>query len=112
MPPSFPMGHGFPKIQSLIFQYLPLATPWMYPLLFCGMIVEGDILLFVVGFLTSLGYFDLPLIAVTLWAGNVCGDALWYALGVHVARHHQHRRIVGWIHRIAEPFDHHLHDQW
>ncbi len=74
-----------------------------YLLVFFGMFIEGDLVLFAAAFLARLGTFSLlPLIGVTLF-GMLTGDLLWYALGKYHDRFPA--RLVAFYNRVASPFD-------
>lgn len=75
---------------------------------FLAMVIEGDGPLFVFGFLTQQGVFNLPLMAVSLYAGTVVGDALWYLLGRHFLT--RSKFLQKWTDKLAKPFDDHLRD--
>ncbi len=74
-----------------------------YLIIFFGLFVEGDLLLFAAAFLARLGVFDLlPLVVVSI-AGMLIGDTLWYTLGKYHRR--LPTRLVTFYDRVASPFD-------
>lgn len=74
-----------------------------YAIVFLGMVLEGDLILFTAAFLANLGVFEpLPLLLTAL-SGAVIGDFLWYKLGAHLDRFP--KRLVAFIERLAAPFD-------
>jgi len=79
-----------------------------YALVFIGMIIEGDFTLFTSLFLTSDGLFDLTIILPVLYAGVIIGDLLWFFAGVKISRLSYQHRLLGWMERVARPFDEQL----
>ncbi len=74
-----------------------------YIIIFFGLFVEGDLLLFAAAFLARLGVFDLvPLVLVSI-AGMLIGDALWYLAGKNKEKFPA--RLVRFFDRVASPFD-------
>lgn len=49
--------------------------------IFAGIIIGGEILLLIIGFLTSLGVFDMHIAMPFAILGVLFGDTLWYTLG-------------------------------
>ncbi len=80
--------------------------PFAYAIVFTGMILEGDAVLFIAGFLAFQGYFDIVSIFFTVLSGVIIGDTLWYRLGVWIKD--SHAFLGRWIGRIAQPFDERL----
>lgn len=89
-------------------EFILLDTFILHPLLgyliiFFGLFIEGDLLLFAAAFLARLGVFDImPLIVVSI-AGMLIGDALWYLVGRHKKRFPT--RLIAFFDRVASPFD-------
>ena len=52
--------------------------------LFFGFFLPGDSLLFTSGFLASQGFFNLPLLLLTIFLGAVLGDSVGYMFGKRV----------------------------
>jgi membrane protein DedA with SNARE-associated domain len=71
---------------SFLLHYLILWEPLGYALAFVGMIVEGEVFLFSVSFLTRLGFFDFFYMFLAVYAGVFCGDSLWYLLGKKISK--------------------------
>ncbi len=92
-------------MRSLLLNYLLIWAPLGYILVFVGMMVEGDVVLFTVAFLTQQGFFDWRLALPVVLAGLVLGDWTWYWLG------HRFRRpawLLHYVERLARPLDGHL----
>lgn len=84
------------------------AAPWIaYSLLFAGMIIEGDLLIFTAGFLVQRGILH-PL--DTFWAiflGTLCGDTLWFLLGrMDTTRN----KVLSWLGRMTDIAGHRIDD--
>ncbi len=63
-----------------------LGASWIgYTSAFIGMIFEGDIVLFTMAFFTREGFFNPLLMFITVFAGVIIGDILWYKLGKRLA---------------------------
>lgn len=77
-----------------------------YALVFFGMLVEGDIVLFTAAFLGNFGVFSLSLLAIIAFVGVIAGDILWYLLGTHQDKLPPRARRI--IERVAAPFDRNL----
>jgi len=74
---------------------LLLTAPWIgYTTAFVGMVLEGDVMLFTISFLTREGFFYPIPMFITIYAGVIIGDILWYRLGRHLA---QSRKL---LHRV------------
>lgn len=56
---------------------------WGYALMFVATVVEGPIVMTFGGFLVRLGYFGFLPLYLTLMAGDLVADVLWYAVGYH-----------------------------
>lgn len=74
-------------------------------IIFFGMMIEGDILLFTVGFLTHQGYFDIGTMLLIVFFGVIIGDNLWYVLGEVIKENSVFGRFIT---RVIKPFDEHL----
>lgn len=88
---------------SLFIHYLTLSRPIGYVFVFIGMIIEGDVLLFIAAFFTHQGIFDIGDMLVAVLAGTIVGDTLWYVLGFQL--NNSFLFLKRWIDRIARPFD-------
>ncbi|MDD5430842.1 MAG: VTT domain-containing protein [Candidatus Pacebacteria bacterium] len=90
-------------METIIFHYL---TEWAwlgYLIAFFGMIIEGDILVFTMGFLAQQGYFNPFLVLVILVAGTFLGDTLWYKAGAKFGNCNFF--LMKWMNRLSRPFD-------
>ncbi len=88
-------------------EFFLLDTVILYPVLayavlFFGMFVEGDIILFTAGYLANFGLFTFGNVLGISIVGMLVGDCCWYALGTA-------RVLPLWIRRalqrIAAPLD-------
>lgn len=91
----------------LVLQSLSAWAPLGYGLVFIGMMVEGDVILFSAAFLANQGFFNIGLIVPIIAGGVLLGDALWYKLGEHFNKNPDSMRNR-WVSKIAKPFDNHL----
>jgi membrane-associated protein len=67
-----------PFVQSLLTYRYAIA----YPLA----IIEGPVVMVVAGFLVRLNFFDFWPIYLTMMAGDLTGDIIWYLVGRHGGR--------------------------
>ncbi len=97
-------------MENLLLHYLAAWQPIGYVILFVGMMLEGDTVLFIAAYLTHAGYFALvPMLLTALW-GMLLGDNLWYSLGLHLRNSEMLDFISRWAEHLAKPFDGHLRD--
>ncbi len=89
----------------MILHYLSEYRMIGYLILFIGMMIEGDILLFTAGFLTYHGYFDIGIVLIIIFSGVIIGDNLWYVLGEVIKCE---SFIARFINRLTDPFNEHL----
>lgn len=94
-------------MDSLVLHYLLLWKPLGYAIIFFGMMIEGDALLFMAALLTHQGFFDIGDMAFFVFFGVLIGDTLWYLLGVWFTG--SIPVVNAWVTRLARPFDHRLH---
>lgn len=93
-------------MHTLLLHYLAIAWwPFGFILVFLGMIVEGDVILFVTALFAHHGFLPLGGMFLASFTGVIFGDILWYILG---------RKLNGssfikhWAGRLVKPFDKHL----
>lgn len=101
------MPHHFAATLSTF--YLSSLVWWRplgYLFIFFGMLVEGDLVLFTAFFLTRQGFFDISDMVVTVFAGVLFGDVLWFWFGAWLA--HSSSFAGRWSERLAKPFDGHI----
>jgi len=83
-----------------------MYRPLGYFLIFLGLLLEGEFILFTAAFLTHQGVFGFGHMAVVVVVGVLMGDVLWYLAGTRLAK--THYRWQKWFNRIAGPFDRHI----
>jgi membrane protein DedA with SNARE-associated domain len=80
---------------------------WLgYLVVFLGVMVEGDVVLFTAFFLARSNLFDLGDLVFFALAGSIIGDLGWYTLGRRPV--HFLRWLYPWVERLTKPFDSHL----
>lgn len=93
-------------IQTLIESSSAFSPILAYLLIFLGITIEGDIVLFTSAFLAYQGHLDIGIIFAIALVGVYLRDLMWYEVG---RRLHQHQNFIGrWAQNLAEPFDEHL----
>lgn len=90
----------------MILHYLSEYQTLGYIIVFLGMMIEGDILLFTAGFLVHRGYFNIDIALLAVFSGVIIGDNIWYVLGELIDG--KDNFFTRFIKRITEPFDEHL----
>ena len=91
---------------TFVLHYLTIWKPLGYSLMFLGMLIEGEIVLFTVAFLTHQRFFDFGDAALTVMVGVFVGDILWYHLGSHL--NHHFKFIRKWMEKFSTQLDSHL----
>ncbi|RJQ29514.1 DedA family protein [Candidatus Parcubacteria bacterium] len=61
--------------------FLLWLLPYKYVLTFVLAIVEGPVIMTISGFFLKLGHFEFWPLYLTLMAGDLAADAIWYAVG-------------------------------
>lgn len=94
----------------LFLHYLAVWAPLGYFLIFIGLLLEGNFVLFTAAFLTHQKIFDFGDMLVIVISGALIGDILWYFLGWHFfwSRNGGDFFIVRWLEKLNKPFDGYL----
>ena len=92
--------------ESYIVHYLSISKPLALLIVFIGMIIEGDILLFTSAFLSAQGLFHPVELFATALVGVMTGDYLWYWAGARLLP--KFPWLERWVERITHPVDEHL----
>lgn len=92
----------------ILHHYLVAHQMLGYAIIFFGMIIEGDILLFTAGFLTHQGYFDIGPVLILVFLGAIIGDSIWYVLGKLISEKELFLKVKKFIEKATSPFDAHL----
>lgn len=93
---------------ALVLSSLLWWRPLGYAIIFLGMMIEGDGLLFTAAFLTHQGVFDPGDMAVVVLSGVLIGDVLWCWLGAWLAGSPSFASVSRWLERVTARFDTHL----
>lgn len=97
------------ETHSFLLQSLIAWRPLGYALVFIGLMIEGDAILFAAAFLTRMGFFDFGDMTAIVLAGTLLGDTAWYELG---ARFRDSTwRIARWAERLTAPVDTHIRER-
>jgi membrane protein DedA with SNARE-associated domain len=73
-------------MESLLLNNLHLFRFEIYALLFVGLLMEGEIILFLAFYLARQHYLDFGDTLIIALAGVIIGDNLWYFFGKYVER--------------------------
>jgi len=93
-------------MESFFLNHLRVLGDWSYVMVFIGMFIEGDVILFAASFLAYQGYFDLVKLIPIVFGGVLIGDSVWYWLGDKFKS--ENSIIHKWVEHVAEPFDEHV----
>lgn len=90
-------------MESLLANYLT-AAPWLfYGLIFLGMMYEGEMVLLLALYYAQQGHLNFAFVLVTVIAGVISGDLLWYSLGRHLDK--SNPWVLRWTRRVGQPVD-------
>lgn len=96
-------------MQSFLLDYSILHPFLTYFIIFLGIALEGDVILFTSAFLADQGYLNPFIIILVTLLGVGIRDFLWYEIGKKI--HASDNWIVARARKIADPFDNHLKDR-
>lgn len=85
--------------------HLPASHFLGYLILFVGMAIEGEFVLFAALYLASIGYFAYDIVGPVVVAGVFTGDFLWYRLGIFLHNHPSFARARAYIERVTALLD-------
>lgn len=87
--------------EQSIYTFIPFVQDhrfWGYVILFCAMVVEGEVFLIVSGMLARLHALDFGDILWVAFMGVTLGDTFWYGFGMILSR----QRSLSFFARTAE----------
>ena len=95
---------------KLLFLYYILAYPVLaYSLLFLGMMVEGDLLLFAAAFLVELGFLNGWIALPLMFVGAIIGDSMFFEIWKRYLT--RYAWLMRWSERLGSFFDKRLQTQ-
>lgn len=90
-------------METLILQYLQSMGPFVFVIIFAGLLFEGEGVIFTAFYLAHEGYINIwTLITVTI-VGAFTADILWFFIGVHLDKHFP--RLRKWSGKFASKVD-------
>ena len=92
---------------SIFLHYLTIYAPLGYLLIFVGLLLEGELVLFTAAFLTYRGVFDFGPMFLVVISSVLLGDLGWYFLGRKYLNG-SFSFLNRWVEKFAKPFDNHL----
>lgn len=92
-------------IENLFLGYASLWHPLAYVAVFLAMVIEGEISLFTVAFLTHREVFTLETVIPIVIGGALAGDLFWYWLGWRLKQDSLWGMRVA---KVSRHFDNHL----
>ena len=93
---------------SILFHFLTSHQYFGYVIVFLGMVIEGDFLLFMTAFLAHSGFFNPPTVFLLAYIGVIVGDISWYYLGVKAQKYPFVHKLLG---KITLKTDRHLENR-
>ncbi len=96
-------------METIFLHYVTILGAWIYVLIFIGMFIEGDAILFSAFYLASLGHLNVWVLFAVAVVGVVFGDVIWYKLGATLERRSKFFRKTAA--RITGPLDRRLSKQ-
>ena len=94
-------------MQSIFLHYITELGAFSYLLVFVGMVLEGEVVIFASFYLAHQGYLNLPIVVLFAISGIIIGDVLWYKIGEHLHKSSPLFKKVS--EKIGKPFDRQLH---
>lgn len=91
----------FSLFTTSLLQFISSYPSLMYSLLFVGLLLEGEAVLFVAAFLAHQGYLNPGPTAFIAYLGTFLGDYLWYALGKKISK--KDNRLAFWVQKVTKP---------
>jgi len=96
-------------METLFIHNLYFLNGAVYLLIFIGMIIEGEGVLFTAFYLAHQGHLRPELVILVSVAGVIIGDIIWYKIGAHLEKSsHLARKIAE---KVSKRLDHHLRKQ-
>jgi len=94
-------------METIFLQYISNLGWLIYVIVFIGMFVEGDAILFTVFYLASLGHLDVWLLFGISVIGVIVGDMIWYRIGEHLEKRSEFFRKIAA--KMTKTIDKRLH---
>ncbi|MES2953063.1 MAG: hypothetical protein V4674_00700 [Patescibacteria group bacterium] len=92
-------------MESLLLAYLPHSVALGYLLVFLGMAIEGELVLFTALYLANIGYFSYQNIGLVLVVGIFASDFFWYRFGAFLHNHPRFSRARAFLERVTRLID-------
>ena len=93
-------------MHTLLLHYLAIAWwPFGFLLVFLGMFIEGDIIIFISAFFAHEGFLPLAGLLLASFTGTITGDILWYFGGKKLGCSSFICRLIN---KFTRPLDRHL----
>jgi membrane protein DedA with SNARE-associated domain len=93
-------------METLFLHYLVSAAWLIYILIFIGLILEGDAVLFAAFYVAHQGYLKLEILIPVVFAGALISDILWYKFGSFLEK--KSAFVKKQAEKISRPIDRHL----
>lgn len=96
-------------MESFLQDFSILHPILVYVIIFIGIALEGDLILFTSAFFADQGFLDPALVFGVTLLGVFTRDLMWYEVGKKLA--HSQNWLAVRAKKMAEPFDDHLHER-
>jgi membrane protein DedA with SNARE-associated domain len=73
-------------METLFIQHFYFIDWAIYLVIFIGMVLEGEAVLFTAFYLAHQGYLNPQIMILVAFSGTVIGDLLWYVVGEHLEK--------------------------
>lgn len=88
---------------DIAIHYLTTWKTVAYFLIFIGMYIEGETVLFAISFLVVKGVFNPVLAGLVCFSGVITGDLFWYFVGTKIVG--SDNFLLKWADKLSRPFD-------
>jgi len=90
-------------MDSIVFEYLNTWREWIYLAIIVAMLIDGNITVLIVGFLSSAGVVN-PLYALSaVFIGGFIEQLVWYWIGLKFKDNNT--KVILWLKKITNHFD-------
>lgn len=89
-------------METLFLHYIEVSRLAAYMFIFVGLLLEGELILFIAVLLSRLGFLDAKVLILIALFGVMLGDYLWYRLGTILAD--KHNRVTVFARKAGRIF--------
>ncbi len=93
-------------MDSFVFDYINSWGQWIYIGIFIAMLIDGNITLLLVGFLSTAGVTSPFYGILACFGGGLLEQLIWYWIGIRIKN--SGSKATSWVIRITNHFDEHF----